>query len=718
MNEIMSRNNREVLLMSPRTKFSWLCLLALLSLLQAPTEIWAQDFAPHIGYIYPADGQQGTTVQVIVGGQYLVDVSDAYVSGNGVQAVVLPSETLLTGKQAAGLRDRLQQLHQKKQDAQVLKEIREIRHKLAVFETSKITPAIGETITVQITIASNAPPGNREIRLGMITGLSNPLIFQVGQLPESCEPEPAADDDWSGIQKSMNDPGSRLPSDRANRAPVAVSLPTTINGRLLPGEVDRFRFHAQRGQKLVVAASTRELLPYLADTVPGWVQMSVTLLDPKGDEVMSADDVQVRADPMLRYEIPADGDYVLVIKDALYRGRADFVYRIRVGELPYSTDVFPLRPTVADNLPEILATPTNLQPVTLPVIINGRINQPGDTAAFRFEGNAGQTIVAEVMARRLGSPLDSMLILTDATGKRLATNDDCEDKGSGLLTHHADSYLSFTLPASGQYDVHLADTLRKGDPEYSYRLRISPPQPDFALRIVPATINLRANATVPITIYALRKDGFAGAIAVGLKDAPPGFLLSGGTVPANQDKVQCTLTAPATPTKIPVSLKLEGRATIQGKTMVRAAVPAQAMTQAFAYRHLVPSDELLVAVTGRFAPDSAARIIGTTPLKVPTGGTALVRFSTPRFSSFDTAEIRLADPPEGIAIKNTSWLKDGLEIVIEADAAKVKPGLQGNLIVAFVAKDPTPAGAPRINPKRVPLGTLPAIPFEVVESGN
>ena len=66
-----------------------------------------------------------------------------------------------------------------------------------------------------------------------------------------------------------------------------------------------------------------------------------------------------------------------------------------------------------------------------------------------------------------------MLKLTDATGKVLAFNDDHEDIGSGMNTHHADSYLTAKLPADGIYYVHLGDTARNGGEEYAYRLRIS-----------------------------------------------------------------------------------------------------------------------------------------------------------------------------------------------------------------------------------------------------
>ncbi len=67
------------------------------------------------------------------------------------------------------------------------------------------------------------------------------------------------------------------------------------------------------------------------------------------------------------------------------------------------------------------------------------------------------------------------------------------------------------------------------------------------LRVVPSSINVRAGASVPITVYALRKDGFSGEIALALKDARQGIRLSGARVPANQDQVRLTLTAPQSP---------------------------------------------------------------------------------------------------------------------------------------------------------------------------
>ena len=55
-----------------------------------------------------------------------------------------------------------------------------------------------------------------------------------------------------------------------------------------------------------------------------------------------ADHFRFHPDPVLFYEVPNDGEYTLQIRDSIYRGRDDFVYRITVGEVPYVTGIFPL----------------------------------------------------------------------------------------------------------------------------------------------------------------------------------------------------------------------------------------------------------------------------------------------------------------------------------------------------------------------------------------
>jgi len=124
---------------------------------------------------------------------------------------------------------------------------------------------------------------------------------------------------------------------------------------------------------------------------------------------------------------------------------------------------------------------------------------------------------------------------------------------------------------------------------------------------VPSSINARAGASIPITVYPLRKDGFTGDITVTLKDAPKGFALRDNRVPAGKDQVNLMLRVPPKPMKEPVSLHLEGHAVIQGREVVRPAVPADDMEQAFIYHHLVPAKDLKVAVIGRPKPTAPGK---------------------------------------------------------------------------------------------------------------
>ena len=737
----------------------------------------AQQGGPHLAYAYPAGGKVGSAFQIVVGGQFLLTASNAFVTGPGVTATVLDHQRPMNQKDFNDLRDRLRGLQEKFQAARKgsagtnvwtladATEREQLRTKILKNPPNRTAnPAMIDTVIVRIAIAATADPGDREIRLATPNALSNPLRFCVGTLPEITKlaAKPANPD----LDKYLEKMGGRPAPTGTPKYESTVRLPAVINGQIMPGGVDRYRFQATRGQQLVIAASARSLIPYLADAVPGWFESVLTLYDAKGKELASEERFHFQPDPVIHFEVPRDGEYTIEIHDSIFRGREDFVYRFAIGELPFITGIFPLGgkagektsvaltgwnlpekslsfngaetgitsltgqfinavPFAVDDFPEVSERESNhavetAQAITLPCIINGHVSQPGEREVFRLTGHSGQPIVAEIFARRLNSPLDSFLRLTDSVGKQLAFNDDFEDKGSGLNTHHADSYLTATLPADGTYYIHLTDTQGKGGPDFAYRLRVSEPQPDFALRVVPSSLTLRAGMSGPLTVFALRRDGFTNAIALALKDAPEGFSLSGARLAAGQDKAQFTMKAPSqSPEKI-LTLAVEGRATIGGKTITRAAVPAEDMMQAFLYRHLVPSKELAVAVVGQPRPflRDAFKILSATPVKISPGGTARVRVSAPPGNFPDRFKLELDNAPEGLSLTNVATIPAGLELVFQADPEKVKLGTTGNLICDVVPKNQGPAGnAKKLGnqQKRAAVATLPAIPFTVVE---
>lgn len=612
---------------------------------------------PRIGYSFPAGAVCGQTSSLRLAGQYLEGVSGVVVSGGGVTATVVKHERPMNGKELNLARDRVQALQQAlkatpRDDQQITvrsesdtnqvetleraaaqQEIESLRQRLANPKNRlRENLQLSEDVVLAIQVAKDAAPGPRELRLRTPNGLSNPLTFLIDEVAHYSESEP---------------------NDKPGEAGGIPTLPVIINGQILPGDVDRFRLRLRPGLKLVARVTARDLIPYLADAVPGWFQPTLTLVDAQGHELAYQDDDQFRPDPVISLEVPRDGEYTLVIKDALYRGREDFVYRITVGEFPHLTSAFPLGATAgtetvvaltgwnlttnqhhaappataAGIIPITITTSNGLgnswpfaisplpdssetepnsdhktaQPLSTPVCVNGQINPAGDTDEFRFSGQAGETIVAEIHARRLGSPLDSKLTLRDAAGNLIATNDDYEDRAEGLATHHADSYLRTILPAAGAYVLAMRDTQGNGGPTFGYRLRLSAPQPDFELRATPSTLNLRPGGSAAVAVYILRKDGFTHDVHLTLADAPPGFKLSGGKLSGTNDHVKINLTAPGRSPSEPFRIRIIGHATVANQIISRPATPAEDMMQAFIYRHLVPMREMLVCVTGRGA---------------------------------------------------------------------------------------------------------------------
>lgn len=781
-----------------------LLLVALLgsSQLYAQTQV-ARYSGPRIGYVYPAGGKQGTTFSVTVGGQFMEGVTQAQFFGPGISARVVDYLHPVSQKEDLELKDELDKLQEKRKAARFggsapyaptpakakpgettksaapsaatkaawtpedEKRATEIRQKLVYRMNRQTAPAICEAVTLEVTITPDAAPGDREIRLRNANGLSNPLLFQVGQLPEFSE---TAEFPNTMAPEGRNPDNPKPLSTSPERS---ITLPAVVNGQIMPGERDRIRFSATKGQKLVIAARARVLIPYLADAVPGWFQATLALYDAKGHELAYDDRFQFNPDPVLYYEIHTDGEYVIEVKDSIYRGRQDFIYRISVGELPFITSIFPLGGKAGEktkvelkgwNLastkavmdatgkapgelmlavshdkllsnqvsftldaePECFEVEPNddaahAQKLTLPTIVNGRIDKPGDRDVFSFQGHAGEEIVVDVFARRLNTPLDSILQLTDAQGNQIAANDDHDDKSYGLTTHQADSRVSLKIPADGLYYIHLGDTQRQGGTEFGYRLHVHPPRPDFELRIAPSTLNVRGNTNVPLTVFVLRKDGFAGEIELGLHDSSRAFGLSGARIPAGQDKVRLTLSTPATPRGEAYPVKFLGRATIGGKQVVHEAVPSEDMMQAFIYRHLVPSKEMKVQVIGRgMVPKTAIRLDDKTPLKIPAGGTATFHVTVQLGGAFGNLQVELSEPPEGIAIQEFSENSGSIKIVFSADAAKAKAGQQGNLIVmatgerANATEKKTEKGKKKTQAYRIPLTALPAIAYEIV----
>lgn len=720
------------------------------------TPMQAEKFDPNIGYVYPAGAQRGMRTTVTIGGQYMEEADRVLISGEGVRVSVVGYDRPISNREALqmgnklkaarlemgikeGERPSMMQMMQLRDKTGIT---REMGQKMEAFANIRRDPkyqghpAIAEELVIELVIDPDAKLGRRELRVIRDGRISGPIAFYIGDHPERTE---------------------------STKADIEQTLPVVLNGQIMPGETDRWSFDAAKGEHLIIAAAARELIPHLADAVPGWFQSVITLYDADGKELVYADDYQFNPDPLLSYKIPADGTYAVEIRDSIHRGRQDFVYRITIGELPLVTSIFPLGgktgektsvklegenlrrtkisvgdeslittvkgaalayavPFAHSELPELLETEPNntaaeAMPVQLNCVLNGRIEKSGDRDVFAIPLEKGTELLAKVIARSLNSPLDSVLMITDASGKQLAFNNDFEDPANGRQTHHADARILFTAPQTGTYYLQLGDVQNGGGSEYAYRLQLDAPQPNFSLRATPSSLNGVPGSSIPLTVYALREDGFDGEIELDLHTDIQGLRLDGARIPAGQNQVKLTVTLPAKPLDGIAALELEGTARIQGKSVKRLAVPAEDMMQAFIYHHLIPAEELLLSnIENRYPSRIQAECDKKGTLQLRRGKTTQLTFHAatwfgPTQRKYELEALHL---PTGVTIEEFSTENNVIKITLRTDRS-AECGLEGNLLFNQ-AVDHQMMGKNQEGERgnlRITAGPLPAVPFRI-----
>jgi hypothetical protein len=128
------------------------------------------------------------------------------------------------------------------------------------------------------------------------------------------------------------------------------------------------------------------------------------------------------------------------------------------------------------------------QQLSLDVVVNGRIDKPGDVDCYRFDARSGQRVVLECWARRIDSQLRAVLEVFDARGKRLAVN-----RGYAGL----DPLVDFLVPADGTYFVKVFDLSFLGGTAHFYRLDLdTKPRVEFALPCV-----VQRGKTTRVTLF-------------------------------------------------------------------------------------------------------------------------------------------------------------------------------------------------------------------------
>lgn len=437
---------------------------------------------------------------------------------------------------------------------------------------------------LKITARASAEPGEREIRIVSPGGVSNALMVAVGAYPLIAEVEP----------------------NNTRDEAQSIVLPAVIVGRIEgAGDVDQFKFVAQRGQHLLFNARIGRLGSPLEPVMI--VHEAAT-----GREFATGIE-QHSGDALIVFDPPADGSYTLEVRDLRYRGGPDFNYRIEAGVIPFLEAVFPMSAprgkvvqlqaighnlqggeTIAADLtaaqlgtirirahtplgfsndvalevtdaPAQISAPRNLtlqSPalIPLPANVSGRLDQPGEEDFFRFHVSQKQPINIAIAARAISSPLDTLLALRNGNGDVIEMNN-----GAG----GADASIRRELDA-GDYIASLRDLAYRGGPNFLYRLQVGNDASatsfgSFSFRFLPDAIRLRRGGFATLWCECIRPPGFKGEVTVQLDGlpagvtSPPAMIAEPGsglfTISAGPDAVLGTL-----PVRLTATVTANGRA--------------------------------------------------------------------------------------------------------------------------------------------------------------
>ena len=224
----------------------------------------------------------------------------------------------------------------------------------------------------------------------------------------------------------------------------------------------------------------------------------------------------------------------------------------------------------------------NTLPVSVPGLVEGTIDRPGDVDRYAFKAERGQRVAFEVETPQVGPPqFNPRFGILDEEGRELFSN--VYKRLGRQLTFYlktVEPKTLYTFERSGEYSLVVGDLTRRfGNAGFRYRLLLRPQIPHVG-KVGTDTdrLNLVAGQASKITVTTDQEEGFSGDIALVLEGLPEGVEFFPGTEvkayqgPVPEDRMRLRFSpqsesvtilllagADAPATSLPVKLRLLAR---------------------------------------------------------------------------------------------------------------------------------------------------------------
>lgn len=353
----------------------------------------------------------------------------------------------------------------------------------------------------QITVAADAKPGVRLVRLFNEEGTSEPRPFVIGEVTDVLEAEP---------------------NDHFAKPQIVDALPRTINGRLEKrGDVDSFAVELKAGQTLEARVDSVVLMSRL-DAV-------LRLVATNGQQLAWNHDFAT-IDPRLTWTAPIDQRVVVQVFGFPYPATADIaftggdgaVYRLHLNVMAAAAS--------ETNAP---FDPTKL--VSLPFATSDVLLQTNVTRRFKVLVAEPGWLVASVAAESIGSPLDAWLRLDGADGKQINRIDDANESRDPVLEWHAS--------ANTEYSVVVGSVAQRPGDDARFQFAIQRVEPGFEASAASSSVTLKPGTTNEVKVTVARLRGFTNELQLIATNLPPGILCAPATVGDKGGEVKLALVA-------------------------------------------------------------------------------------------------------------------------------------------------------------------------------